>query len=185
MAAIVVSTLQPNLGAGLAQTSLGARSCQGVAAVAGFDERVGAEAKTDFVRDDVVDHFLVCPCVEVIDQLRALVSEPTRVFEPYGALHVPKSSGSRLARMGPTGDDIAARLADLVATDAEIGERAKANVVRYRRENGIGDEPYAFPTYRSAEERKVWVHKWWVRPFRFFYRHLPVGIRSRIKRVAT
>jgi hypothetical protein len=87
--------------------------------------------------------------------------------------------------MGPTGDDIAARLADLVATDAEIGERAKANVVRYRRENGIGAEPYAFPTYRSAEERKVWVHRWWVRPFRFFYRHLPVGIRSRIKRVAT
>ena len=52
-------------------------------------------------------------------------------------------------------------------------------------DDGIDDEPYAFPTYKSAEERKVWVHKWWVRPFRFFYRHLPIGIRSRIKRVAT
>ena len=87
--------------------------------------------------------------------------------------------------MGPAGDDIATRLARLVAIDDELGERAKANVVTYRRNKGIGDEPYEFPTYRSAEERKVWVHKWWVRPFRFFYRHLPLAIRSRIKRVAT
>lgn len=87
--------------------------------------------------------------------------------------------------MGPAGDDIATRLARLVAIDGEFGERAKTNVVAYRRKNGIGDEPYEFPTYRSAEERKVWVHKWWVRPFRFFYRHLPLAIRSRIKRVAT
>ncbi len=87
--------------------------------------------------------------------------------------------------MGPAGDDIAARLARLVSTDAEFAERAKASASAYRRENGISDAPYAFPTYKSAEERKVWVHKWWVRPFRFFYRHLPIGVRSRIKRVAT
>ena len=87
--------------------------------------------------------------------------------------------------MGPASDDIAARLARLASTDGEFAERAKARATAYRRKNGISDEPYAFPTYKSAEERKVWVHKWWVRPFRFFYRHLPIGIRSRIKRVAT
>jgi hypothetical protein len=87
--------------------------------------------------------------------------------------------------MGLRSSEIDARLAELAARDAAIGDRAKANVVRYRAEHGISDEPYAFPTYKSAEERKVWVHKWWVRPFRFFYRHLPAGVRSRIKRVAT
>lgn len=87
--------------------------------------------------------------------------------------------------MGLRRSEIDARLAELAATDALIGDRAKANVVRYRAENGISDEPYAFPTYKSAEEKKVWVHKWWVRPLRFFYRHLPAGVRSRIKRVAT
>jgi len=87
--------------------------------------------------------------------------------------------------MGLRRSEIDARLEQLAAIDAEIGERAKANVVRYRAENGIPDGPYEFPTYRSAEERKVWVHKWWVRPFRFVYRHLPIAIRSRIKRVAT
>lgn len=87
--------------------------------------------------------------------------------------------------MGLRRSEIDVRLAELATRDAEIGARAKANVVCYRADHGIGDEPYEFPTYRSAEERKVWVHKWWVRPFRFFYRHLPVGLRSRIKRVAT
>jgi len=87
--------------------------------------------------------------------------------------------------MGLRSSEIDARLAELAARDAAIGDRAKANVVRYRAEHGISDEPYAFPTYKSAEEKKVWVHKWWVRPFRFFYRHLPAGVRSRIKRVAT
>ena len=175
----------PDSGAGLALASRNAGSCKRVAAIARLGKCVGPEAKTDFVRHDVVDDGVVAPGVEVVNELRALVAEPTRVFETYGALHAPKSSGSRLARMGPAGDDIATRLARLVAIDGEFGERAKTNVVAYRRKNGIGDEPYEFPTYRSAEERKVWVHKWWVRPFRFFYRHLPLAIRSRIKRVAT
>ena len=85
----------------------------------------------------------------------------------------------------PTNDRIAARLAEFTRNDAALGEQAEAHVARYRAANGITDEVYAFPTYRSAEERKVWVHKWWVRPIRFFYRHLPRGVRSRIKRVAT
>ena len=87
--------------------------------------------------------------------------------------------------MGLRRSEIDARLAELAAVDARIAEEAKANAARYRAAHGLSDEPYAFPTYRSAEEKKVWVHRWWVRPFRFFYRHLPIGIRSRIKRVAT
>jgi hypothetical protein len=87
--------------------------------------------------------------------------------------------------MGLRRSEIDARLAELAAVDERIAADAKANAARYRAAHGISDEPYAFPTYRSAEEKKVWVHKWWVRPFRFFYRHLPIAIRSRIKRVAT
>lgn len=87
--------------------------------------------------------------------------------------------------MGLRRSEIDARLKELAAIDTEIGERAKANVVRYRSDHGIPDGPYEFPTYRSAEERKVWVHKWWVRPLRFIYRQLPIAVRSRIKRVAT
>ena len=158
---------------------------KGVAAVACLGQCVGTEAQADLVGHDVVDHRGVGPRVEVVDELCPLVAEEPSVFEPTGALHVPKSSGSRLARMGLRRSEIDARLAELAAVDARLAERAKANAARYRAEHGISDEPYAFPTYRSAEEKKVWVHKWWVRPFRFFYRHLPVGIRSRIKRVAT
>lgn len=156
-----------------------------VAAITRLGKRVGTEAQSDFVGNDVVDDRLVGPRVEVVDELGPLVTEEASVLEPSGALHAPKSSGSRLARMGLRRSEIDARLAELAAVDAQLADRAKANAARYRAENGISDEPYEFPTYRSAEEKKVWVHQWWVRPFRFFYRHLPVGIRSRIKRVAT
>ena len=158
---------------------------KGVAAVACLGQCVGTEAQADLVGHDVVDHRGVGPRVEVVDELCPLVAEEPSVFEPTGALHVPKSSGSRLARMGLRRSEIDARLAELAAVDEQIAADAKANAARYRAAHGISDEPYAFPTYRSAEEKKVWVHKWWVRPFRFFYRHLPIAIRSRIKRVAT
>jgi hypothetical protein len=85
----------------------------------------------------------------------------------------------------PIDEQIASRLAEFSRNDAALGEQAEAHVDRYRAANGITEEVYAFPTYRSAEERKVWVHKWWVRPIRFAYRHLPRGVRSRIKKVAT
>jgi hypothetical protein len=166
-----------------------ARRGECVAAIASFCQRVGTEAETDFAVDDVVDDGGVFPRVEVVDQLRALVSEKPGVLELHWTLHVPKSSGTRLERVvtsnGPTDERIASRLSELARNDAALGERAEAHVARYRAANGITEEIYAFPTYRSAEERKVWVHKWWVRPIRFFYRHLPRGIRSRIKKVAT
>ncbi len=170
-----------------------ARRGECVAAVACFGQRVGPEAETDFLVDDVVDDGLVFPRVEVVDELRALVSEETGVLELHGTLHEPKSSGTRLERVvtsnEPTREtitpEIAARLAEFTRNDAALGEQAEVHVARYRAAHGITEEVYAFPTYRSAEERKVWVHKWWVRPIRFAYRHLPRAVRSRIKRVAT
>lgn len=158
---------------------------QRVAAVACLGKRVGTETKSNFIGNDVVDDRLVGPRVEVVDELGSLVTEEASVLETSGALHAAKSSGSRLAHMGLRRSEIDARLAELAAVDARLADRAKANAARYRAEHGISDEPYTFPTYRSAEEKKVWVHKWWVWPLRFFYRHLPIGIRSRIKRIAT
>jgi hypothetical protein len=82
-------------------------------------------------------------------------------------------------------NDMQEFLMQLVETDAVLGEMAQKRVREYHLLSGIPVEPYIFPTYKSAEQQKVWVHHWWVRPLRFFYRHLPRGIRSRIKRVAT
>jgi hypothetical protein len=165
-------------------TSL-ARSGKCVAAVASLNQGVGTETESHLTVNDVVDDGLVGPRVEVVNELRALVSEETGVLELHWALHLPKSSGSRLGRVVLSNDEIDARLAQFARNDAAVGAAAEAHVTAYRARNGITDETYAFPTYKSAEERKVWVHKWWVRPIRFFYRHLPRGIRSRIKRVAT
>lgn len=172
-------------GARLAVATRSAGRGERVPAVACFGQRVGPEAQPNLVGDDVVDDVVVSPRVEVVYELCALVAEEPRVFETDRTLHAPNSSGIRLAHMGPNGHDVAARLAKLEATDRAIAEQARVRVTAYRRANRIGDEPYIFPTYKSAEERKVWVHKWWVRPMRFFYRHLPAAVRSRIKRVAT
>lgn len=76
-------------------------------------------------------------------------------------------------------------LTQLEETDAGLSQMAQKRCREYHLLSGIPVETYKFPTYKSAEEQKVWVHHWWVRPLRFFYRHLPRGIRSRIKRVAT
>jgi len=172
-------------GTRLAVAALDAGRCLRVPAVASLGQRVGSETDSHFVRHDVIDDGAIGPRIEVVHELRALVSEEPRVFETGRTLHALKSSGIRLTLMGPGKGDIDARLSALTDADTEIAQRAKARVVAYRRTNGIGDEPYAFPTYKSAEERKVWVHKWWVRPLRFVYRNLPAGLRSRIKRVAT
>jgi hypothetical protein len=87
--------------------------------------------------------------------------------------------------VAPSENDMQEFLSQLQETDAVLGETAQKRVREYHRLNGIPFETYKFPTYKSAEQQKVWVHHWWVRPLRFFYRHLPRGIRSRIKRVAT
>jgi len=85
----------------------------------------------------------------------------------------------------PSDGDIEDKLNDLARTDSIMGAKAELRVHEYRIRTGVTDEVYVFPTYKSADERKVWVHGWWVRPLRFFYRHLPRGLRSRIKKAAT
>ena len=63
------------------------RTGQLVTTVARLDQRVGPEAQTGLGADDVVDHARLVPRVEVVDQLRALVSEEPGVLEPRGSLH--------------------------------------------------------------------------------------------------
>ena len=156
-----------------------------VATVTGLNQRVGAKTQTHFACDDVVDHCGVVPGVEVINELCPLIAKETCVFKFGGALHTAKSSGSRLTHVVPSEAEVDRLLNDLSRVDSEIGDRARENVTRYRTAHNITEDTYVFPVYKSAEERKVWVHRWWVRPLRFFYRHLPNALRSRIKKVAT
>jgi hypothetical protein len=87
--------------------------------------------------------------------------------------------------VAPSENDMKEFLTQLQETDSILGETAQKRVREYHLLSGIPVDTYKFPMYKSAEEQKVWVHHWWVRPLRFFYRHLPRAIRSRIKRVAT
>ena len=72
---------------GLRWRRVRARPGQLVAAVAGLDQRVGAEAQAGLGRDDVVDHSRVVPRVEVVDELGALVAEEPGVLEARRSLH--------------------------------------------------------------------------------------------------
>ena len=179
------NTRDDYLGAGCAMaasfTGLGRR----VTTIAGFQQRVGSETQAHFASDNVVNNCGVIPRVEVVDELCSFVTEETCVFEFRGALHTAKSSGSRLNDVVPSEAEVDRLLNNLGRVDAEIGSQAQKNVLRYRVANNITEDTYVFPVYKSAEERKVWVHRWWVRPLRFFYRHLPTALRSRIKKVAT
>ena len=58
-------------------TGLGQR----VTTIAGLGKRVGTEAQADAKGNDLVDRFLVIPVVEVVDQLRALVTDEPAVLE--------------------------------------------------------------------------------------------------------
>jgi hypothetical protein len=107
------------------------------------------------------------------------------MFKLAGSFHVPKNSGTRLTAVAPSENDMKEFLQQLDETDAVLGQMAQKRCREYHLLSGIPVETYKFPTYKSAEEQKVWIHHWWVRPLRFFYRHLPRAIRSRIKRVAT
>lgn len=86
-----------------------------------------------------------------------------------------------------TSDDpmIAAYLARLAAVDAVVGERATASRIEVLRRRGEVSEPYAFPPDRSEVRRIDWVHRGWLRPVRFIFRHMPVGLRRLVKKAAT
>lgn len=87
----------------------------------------------------------------------------------------------------PTHDDaaIAAHLAQLAAADAVAGERATASRREVMRRLGEVPGPYAFPPDRSEVRRIDWVHRGWLRPVRFVFRHMPVGLRRLVKKAAT
>lgn len=87
----------------------------------------------------------------------------------------------------PTNDDaaIAAYLARLAAVDAAAGEQATATRHDVLRRRGEVPGPYAFPPDRSEVRRIDWVHRGWLRPLRFIFRHMPVGLRRLVKKAAT
>ena len=80
---------------------------------------------------------------------------------------------------------IAAYLAALSTRDAAAGERATATRHAALRARGEDPAPYAFPPDRSEVRRIDWVHRGWLRPVRFVFRHLPVGLRRLAKKAAT
>ncbi|MCY7298524.1 MAG: hypothetical protein LH616_04860, partial [Ilumatobacteraceae bacterium] len=59
---------------------------QRVTAVARLGERIGAEANANVGGDNLVDDRRIDPCVEVVDELSALVAENARSERavPYG-----------------------------------------------------------------------------------------------------
>lgn len=60
---------------------------EGITPISRLGQSVGTEANPRFGRHDVVDHRLVLPGIEVIDQLRSFVSEIPSVFELHRAFH--------------------------------------------------------------------------------------------------
>ena len=87
----------------------------------------------------------------------------------------------------PTNDEpgIAAYLVRLAAADAAAGERATATRHALLRRRGEVPGPYAFPPDRSEVRRIDWVHRGWLRPARFVFRHMPGGLRRLAKKAAT
>jgi hypothetical protein len=80
---------------------------------------------------------------------------------------------------------IAAYLARLAAADAAAGDRATATRLDVLHRRGDVPGPYAFPPDRSEVRRIDWVHRGWLRPVRFVFRHMPVGLRRLVKKAAT
>ena len=74
----------------------------------------------------------------------------------------------------------------LIARDSEIGERAKLRVAKIygpaaTSSLGTYDFSDSFAKRDQVSRRGDWVHRNWLRPIRFFYRHVPKPIRFAIK----
>lgn len=52
---------------------------QRVTTIAGFGKCVGRKTYANFVADDLVDDFRICPCVKIIDKLCSLVAKKLSV----------------------------------------------------------------------------------------------------------
>ena len=75
----------------------------------------------------------------------------------------------------------------LIARDGEIGERAKVRVASIYGPTstsslGTYDFSDSFAKRDQVSRRGDWVHRNWLRPIRFFYRHIPKPIRFAIKK---
>ena len=76
----------------------------------------------------------------------------------------------------------------LIARDSEIGERAKLRVAKIygpTATSSIGTYDFSdsFAKCDQVSRRGDWVHRNWLRPIRFFYRHMPKPIRFTIKKL--
>ena len=76
----------------------------------------------------------------------------------------------------------------LIARDSEIGERAKLRVAKIygpTATSSIGTYDFSdsFAKRDQVSRRGDWVHRNWLRPIRFFYRHMPKPIRFTIKKL--
>ena len=76
----------------------------------------------------------------------------------------------------------------LIARDSEIGERAKLRVAKIYGPTatsslGTYDFSDSFAKHDQVSRRGDWVHRKWLRPVRFFYRHIPKPIRFTIKKL--
>ena len=76
----------------------------------------------------------------------------------------------------------------LIARDSEIGERAKLRVAKIygpTATSSIGTYDFSdsFAKRDQVSRRGDCVHRNWLRPIRFFYRHMPKPIRFTIKKL--
>ena len=76
----------------------------------------------------------------------------------------------------------------LIARDSEIGERAKLRVAKIygpTATSSIGTYDFSdsFAKRDQVSRRGDWVHRNWLRPIRFLYRHIPKPIRFAIRKI--
>jgi hypothetical protein len=79
-------------------------------------------------------------------------------------------------------------LNQLIARDNEMGEQAKSRVANIYGPDatsslGTYDFSDSFAKRDQVSRRGDWVHRNWLRPIRFFYRHIPKPIRFAIKKL--
>jgi hypothetical protein len=83
---------------------------------------------------------------------------------------------------------ISRALDQLIARDSEVGERAKSrvsNIYGPTATSSLGTYDFSdsFAKRDQVSRRGDWVHRNWLRPIRFFYRHVPKPIRFAIKKL--
>jgi hypothetical protein len=79
-------------------------------------------------------------------------------------------------------------LDQLVHRDIEVGNRAQARIASTYGPTassslGTYDFSDSFAKRDQVSRRGDWVHRNWLRPVRFFYRHIPKPIRFGIKKL--